>query len=128
LSRAGKLSDRVEPIAGDGQCFWSAPEQLRGNLLAADLKCEFSIDRIGAVASPPPDSATFTRRCHLGVRVASHIEVILRPDVNRVRTRVAAVIQIDRGEWIRLGHYEADAVSFPGLHRRHSGRTRCWDP
>ena len=59
-----ELPDGVEPIAGHGQRFGGAPEQLCGNRLAVDLEREFSVDRIGIVAvkpqirQPSPDGVT----------------------------------------------------------------------
>ena len=82
----------------------------------------FLCDRIGIVAGQTPDAAALARRGYFGIGVASHIEEILRPDVDRVRVRMSAVIQIDRGERIRFGEHVRDAVGLPGLHRRQSGR------
>ena len=53
--------------------------------------------------------------------MTSHIEEILRPDVDRVRVRISAVIQVDRSERIRFGQHVRDAVGLPGLHRRQGG-------
>ena len=57
-----ELVDGVEPIAGDGQRFVGAPEQLRGNLLAVDLQREFSV-QVSPLANPQirqpaPDGVT----------------------------------------------------------------------
>ena len=51
----------VERIAGDGQRFVGAPEQLGRDLLAVDLEREFSVDRSGIAAGQTPDAAAGRR-------------------------------------------------------------------
>ena len=116
-----QLLDRVEPITGHGQHFWSAPAQLRDNLLAVDLDRVFLMHRVGAVVGQTQDQAAVAAWRYFRISMARRVEEILRPDVNRARAAMTAVGQLDRGEWIRLGHHISDAVRMPGLPCRHCG-------
>src|SRR5262249_54716370 len=104
----------VERKAGNTENFVGAPEQLCSDSFAVDLDVEFSVDSIAAGITPLANAGA--ARSDFGVGMLSGAEKVLRPDVDRVRLRVTAVIQIRRRKLVVLGEYVAEPVSMSGLH------------
>ena len=53
----GELTDRVELIAGNGQCFVGAAEQLDSDFFAVDHQREFPVQAMAAVCQTPNAAA-----------------------------------------------------------------------
>src|SRR5262245_35203568 len=78
------------------------------------LKREFAIERIAVSDAPDPD--TFTARRYFLIGINCGLQIILCPNVDRVRDGATTVIEIDCPKRIVVGQDIANAVSVAGLH------------
>src|SRR5215831_20827265 len=105
---------RIKRVAGDRQCLVGFAEQLSRNILPFNLQCEFAIERIAV--SEAPDAYAFTARRHFLIGTNRDLQVILRPNVDRVCDGATAMIKINRSKRIVVSQDIADAISVPSLH------------